>query len=69
MIVGAMTVFIWDLFLVKFGGIFELFSLLPGFLLSSIAILVVSSITSVDKEVSEQHKEYKIELEKVTRKV
>jgi len=69
MIVGAMTVFVWDLFLVKFGGVFELFSLLPGFLLSSIAIWVVSSITSVDKEISEQHQEYKKELEQITRKV
>lgn len=69
MVVGAMTVFIWDLFLVKFGGVFELFSLLPGFLLSSIAIVVVSSITSVEKEVSEQHEEFKLELEKVKKSI
>lgn len=65
MVAGAATVFIWDLVLVNFGGVFELFSLLPGFVISSIAILLVSSMTNKDPEVLNQYEEFKVQLAEV----
>jgi sodium/proline symporter len=41
MIVGALTVLIWES-LKSYGGMFTLYSLLPGFILNSIAVYVVS---------------------------
>jgi sodium/proline symporter len=41
MIVGALTVLIWET-LSKHGGVFSLYSLLPGFVFNSIAVYVVS---------------------------
>ncbi len=46
MIAGGATVLIWELVLFPaFGGIFELYSLLPAFAIASLAILIVSKIT------------------------
>lgn len=62
MIVGAATVFIWDIFLAPLGGVFDLFSLLPAFLLSSLAIWIVSAMTKEDPAVTSEFKEYKRQL-------
>ncbi len=39
MLIGGLTVLIWH-FLKKFGGIFELYEIIPGFLLASITIAI-----------------------------
>lgn len=44
MLVGAIAVIIWSK-LAFLGGIFELYSLLPGFILSSIAIIITSLVS------------------------
>ncbi|MDY5904171.1 MAG: sodium:proline symporter, partial [Succinivibrio sp.] len=40
MIAGAVTVIIWEI-----GGYFDLYSLVPGFIISSVVIFVVSLLT------------------------
>ncbi len=45
MIVGASTVLIWHACLKPLGGLFGIYELLPAFILSSIAIFVVSKLT------------------------
>lgn len=50
MIVGAVTVLVWEAFLTPLGGIFEVYELLPAFILSLIAIVVVSLATEEPSE-------------------
>ena len=45
MLTGGITVLIWNFFVSKLGGIFEIYELLPAFILSSIVIVVVSKLT------------------------
>lgn len=45
MIAGGTTVFIWKLFLNPLGGIFKIYELLPAFVISCIAIVVVSLLS------------------------
>lgn len=45
MIVGAITVILWEI-----GGFFGLYSLVPGFIISALAIIIVSKITSKNNE-------------------
>ncbi|MBT1166773.1 sodium/proline symporter PutP [Bifidobacterium simiarum] len=45
MVVGALTVFAWNLFVKPLGGIFGIYELLPAFIVSSLAIVVVSLLT------------------------
>lgn len=45
MLVGGITVFVWNFFISKLGGIFAVYELLPAFILASIAIVVVSLLT------------------------
>ena len=45
MIVGGGMVFFWNLVLKPLGGIFGIYELLPAFLFSSLAIVVVSLLT------------------------
>lgn len=55
MIAGGATVFIWKLLLSPLGGIFKIYELLPAFVISCIAILVVSLLTKEPpKEVKEE---------------
>ena len=55
-IVGGVTVVIWKQLT---GGIFDLYEILPGFLLSTIAIVVVSLATGAPEEsVTESFDEY-----------
>ncbi len=51
MITGGVSVFLWKLVLNPFvGGIFAIYELLPAFILSSIAIVVVSLLTKEPNE-------------------
>ncbi len=45
MIVGGVMVFVWKYMIAPLGGIFNIYELLPAFILSSITILVVSLLT------------------------
>lgn len=59
MIVGASTVLIWHAFLKPLGGFFGIYELLPAFILSSIAIFVVSKLTrEPSKEVLDEFDHY-----------
>ena len=44
MVVGSTTVFIWKLLLNPLGGIFEIYELLPAFVLSCIVIVVLAAV-------------------------
>ena len=55
MIVGAATVFIWNLGLSPLGGIFSIYELFPGFVFSCITIVIVSLLTEKpSKEIEEE---------------
>lgn len=59
MIVGAATVLIWNTFIKPLGGIFAIYELLPAFVLSLIAIVVVSLLTKEPpKEVTDEFDSY-----------
>ena len=45
MLVGGITVFVWNFWVSKLGGVFAIYELLPAFILASIAIVVVSLLT------------------------
>lgn len=45
MVTGGATVFIWNLLIRPLGGIFDVYELLPAFILSSIVIYIVSKNT------------------------
>lgn len=46
MIVGAATVVLWSMFVKPLGGVFGVYELLPGFIFSFLAIVIVSKLTS-----------------------
>ena len=46
MITGGVVAIVWNFFISKLGGIFAVYELAPAFLLSSIAIVVVSLLTA-----------------------
>ncbi len=50
MLAGGISVFVWKLVIKPFGGVFGIYELLPAFLISCIAILVVSLITKKPSE-------------------
>ena len=50
MIGGGSMVFIWNLFISKLGGIWDIYELLPAFLFSCLCIVVVSLITAPPSE-------------------
>ena len=55
MVVGAVMVFVWKLMLNPLGGIFKIYELFPAFVLSSLAIVVVSLLTKApDKEIIDE---------------
>ena len=59
MIIGAATVLIWNTFIKPLGGIFAIYELLPAFVLSLIAIVVVSLLTKEPpKEVTDEFDSY-----------
>ncbi len=45
MLVGALTVVVWNVWISQLGGIFAVYELLPGFILSLAAIALVSLVT------------------------
>jgi len=45
MLTGGIMVFFWKLALKPLGGIFAIYELLPAFLLSGVAIVIVSLLT------------------------
>ncbi|MFV8783262.1 sodium/proline symporter PutP [Microbulbifer sp. SA54] len=53
-LVGGLTVLIWKQLS---GGIFDVYELLPGFLLSATAIVLVSAVTYCPDEVSTRHRQ------------
>jgi sodium/proline symporter len=60
-IVGAVTVIVWSSLK---GGLFDLYELAPGFLFSSLSVIIVSLIDKApSKEVQEEFTKYRSELE------
>ncbi|MBY0147091.1 sodium/proline symporter PutP [Neobacillus niacini] len=60
-IVGAVTVIVWSSLK---GGLFDLYELAPGFLFSSLAIIIISLIGKApSKEVQEEFSKYRSDLE------
>ncbi|MFD1218461.1 MULTISPECIES: sodium/proline symporter PutP [Microbulbifer] len=53
-VVGGITVVIWKQLS---GGVFDLYELLPGFVLSSAAIVLVSAVTHCPEEISTRHRQ------------
>ena len=54
MITGGVVAIVWNFFIAPLGGIFAVYELAPAFLLSSIAIVVVSLLTPApSKEISD----------------
>ncbi|SDK69261.1 sodium/proline symporter PutP [Microbulbifer yueqingensis] len=53
-VVGGLTVVVWRQLS---GGIFELYELLPGFILSSAAIVIVSAVTECPAAVASRHRQ------------
>jgi len=45
MLTGGVMVFIWNFFIAKLGGIWSIYELLPAFILSMLAIVIVSLLT------------------------
>ena len=64
MLVGGGMVFVWKLLIRPIGGPLNIYELGPSFLLSLIAIIVVSKLTAPDPEVLAQHDRYLSEYEK-----
>jgi len=61
MITGGVMVFVWKLGISKLGGVFAIYELLPAFLLSCIAIVVVSLLSKEESaEVYEEFEKAKI---------
>lgn len=45
MVTGAVSVVVWNTFIAPLGGVFAIYELLPGFVLSMLAIIIVSLAT------------------------
>ncbi len=55
MLVGGVMVFVWKFALKPLGGVFQIYELLPAFILATIAIVVVSLVTAKpSKEIVEE---------------
>lgn len=54
MVSGAAMVFIWKLVISKLGSVFEIYELLPAFIVSSIFIVVVSLLTKAPSQEIEE---------------
>ena len=54
MISGGATVFIWNFFISKLGGIFAVYELLPAFIISSFAIVIGSLCSKGNSEVEKE---------------
>ena len=59
MLVGAVTVIVWSFLIKPLGGIFGIYELLPGFIFSLIAIVVVSLLTEPpSKKITDEFDSY-----------
>ena len=59
MVTGAVVVLVWHTFVKPLGGFFAVYELLPAFVLSLVAIVVVSLLTNPPaKEVVEEFDSY-----------
>ena len=55
MVSGGVMVFVWKYAIAKLGGVFDIYELLPAFLISSAAIVIVSLLTKApDKAVTDE---------------
>jgi len=54
-VVGGATVLIWHIWLTPLGGLFNLYEIVPGFILSILAIVVVTLGTPAPKEKPSHH--------------
>jgi len=62
-LVGGITVFVWHFFISKLGGVFEIYELLPAFILGLIANVIVSLTTSEpDRIITKEYESYIEEL-------
>jgi len=50
MLTGGITVFVWKLLVRPLGGVFDIYELLPAFVLSCVAIVVVSLLSEEPSE-------------------
>lgn len=57
-VTGGVMVFVWKLLIKPLGGIFGIYELLPAFLLSLLAIVLVSKMTPKNPEVLREYEEY-----------
>jgi sodium/proline symporter len=57
-IIGGLTVIIWKQFK---GGIFDLYEMVPAFIFSSIAIILISVIENKSKSMKDDTKEREFE--------
>lgn len=61
MLTGGIMVFVWKLLINPFGGVFEVYELLPAFVISSVVIVAVSLLTKKpSKEIEEEFEQAKI---------
>ncbi|MDO4467748.1 MAG: sodium/proline symporter PutP [Bacillota bacterium] len=55
MVSGALTIFVWKFMIRPLGGVWNIYELLPAFIVASVAIVVVSLITKApSKEIEEE---------------
>ena len=54
MLSGGITVFVWNFFISKLGGIFAVYELLPAFVISSLSIVIVSLCTKNNAEIEKE---------------
>jgi len=64
MLTGGIMVFVWKLLLKPMGGVFGIYELLPAFILSSLAIIIVSNLTKKDPKVLADYDQAMKELNK-----
>ena len=59
-LVGSITIVVWKQLS---GGLFDLYEIVPGFILASLAIVLVSLMTASDDEIETSFDEYEKKLD------
>lgn len=63
MVAGGVTVFVWKFLIAPLGGVFNIYELLPAFIISSLAIVVFSLATKApSKEIVEEFEQVQSDL-------
>ena len=63
MIAGGVMVFVWKFCIKPMGGVWNIYELLPAFIVASLAIVIVSLVSSApSKEICEEFDAVKAEL-------